>query len=222
MESGNALLDYVKQLKKSFDTSSNNPQTHELIKTAEAILVVFKNNQKYDRIVIPLLKVVSHLLSHDCFRSLQPDQHPFSLELVKLVKNEIQSTKDIMKLMASNYVFCWCLLFEQPVRNAAYQELLLLLANRYPKLRKVTASELYVRIMTDEFIAPKDSVENLLNILSETKWDAEDLDAIGTQVEKIYEFLNIDKPTAQIKVLPPTANKNDDMGYDDLVREAGY
>mmetsp|Transcript_15506 Transcript_15506/g.21616 ORF Transcript_15506/g.21616 Transcript_15506/m.21616 type:complete len:128 (+) Transcript_15506:2-385(+) len=127
-----------------------------------------------------------------------------------------------MKLMASNYVFCWCLLYEQPARDAAYQELLLLFANRYPKLRKVTASELYVRIMTDEFIAPKESVEGLLSVLSETKWDAEDLEAIAAQVEKLYEFLKLEKPVAQIKLLPPTANKNDEMGYDDLVREAGY
>lgn len=74
MESGNALLDYVKQLKKSYETENNNG-THELVKTAEAILSIFKSNQKHDRIVTPLLKVVSHLLSHDCFRNLQPSQY---------------------------------------------------------------------------------------------------------------------------------------------------
>lgn len=75
-----------------------------------------------------------------------------------------------MKLMASNYVYCWCLLYDEPARSSALQELLFLLTARYPKLRKVTASEFYVRVMTDEFIVPKDSLEPLLSLLSETKW----------------------------------------------------
>lgn len=39
------------------------------------------------------------------------------------------------------------------------------------------------------------------------------MDQIANQVEKLYELLKVEKPT-QIKLLPPTANKNDDMGYD--------
>ena len=46
--------------------------------------------------------------------------------------------------------------------------------------------------------------------------DAEDLDHIASQVEKLYEMLKLEKP-AQIKLLPPTANKSDDMGYDGML-----
>jgi len=139
------------------------------------------------------------------------------------VKSEISGSKDIVRVMTSIYVFCWLLLYEQPTRNQAFHVLLNLLGNRYPKVRKLTADELYIRVMTDEQLVPPNSLDEILNILSTTNWNDTLTSQMKEQRDNLYSLLNLVKPVLVKSVASPAkSQKPEDDNYKDLVKETGY
>lgn len=85
------------------------------------------------------------------------------------------------------------LMYENPIRQMAYQVLLSLLAHRYPKVRRITADELYIRVMTDEFLVPSDSFDEILTLLSTTKWDHEITDDAKSNRDQLFKLLQTPK-----------------------------
>eukprot|EP01118_Nematostelium_gracile_P003542 TRINITY_DN14111_c0_g1_i1.p1 TRINITY_DN14111_c0_g1~~TRINITY_DN14111_c0_g1_i1.p1 ORF type:complete len:150 (-),score=32.31 TRINITY_DN14111_c0_g1_i1:25-474(-) len=143
--------------------------------------------------------------------------------LLTEARAEILNSKDIVKIMSSIYVFCWLLLFEQPTRGRAFQILLGLLVHRFPKVRKLTADELYVRIMTDEMLVSSNHLDAVLDILSGTKWNDPLTDDIKAERDKLYDLLDVKKPVMKASTKPvKTVTQTETDDYSDLVRESGY
>ena len=100
-----------------------------------------------------------------CTRGLPPQRLPLSTVLVGLVG------------------------FKEPVATGAVQVVLELLCHKFPNVRKVAAEKLYVKmlIFEDSFLARGESagtevdVDQALEVLTETGWDAEEVRMRGVQ-----------------------------------------
>lgn len=84
---------------------------------------------------------------------------------------------------------------------------MVLLCHRFPKVRKLVADELYIRIMTDETIVTnqdmKESgsseiVNQVLNLLAQTKWDTETItEEIKSKRDSIRSLLHLSNTTLE-------------------------
>jgi hypothetical protein len=97
LDGTNVLLDYVKSLK----ANNNLEQLH---KVALSFVEILKAYTKVDRVIIPLIKVITHLLANNVFEAFTPDKYSWPSELLKQVRQEILKSKEIVKLMASAYM----------------------------------------------------------------------------------------------------------------------
>jgi len=77
------------------------------------------------------------------------------------------------------------------VRNESFQLLLNLLVHPFPKVRKLAAEQTYIRIMTDEYLVPKGSLDDILNVLLQTKWDQKRDDDLESKRDRLYRLLEI-------------------------------
>ena len=77
---------------------------NRLLKVAKSLLEIINNNNKNDRVLVPLFKVISQFLSNNCFDPLQPPDYTFSSELIAGAKKEIAKTKEIIKVMTCVYL----------------------------------------------------------------------------------------------------------------------
>lgn len=74
LESGNILLDYVKNLndpRSQDDVTKSNDNLSLLERVASTQIDLFSEN----RIVVSLLKVIAQLMSHGCYNKLQPSRY---------------------------------------------------------------------------------------------------------------------------------------------------
>ena len=72
--------------------------------------------------------------------------------------------------------------FKEPVATGAVQVVLELLCHKFPNVRKVAAEKLYVKVLTyEEQFAEREGeevdIDEALEVLTETGWDAEDVRA---------------------------------------------
>lgn len=97
LDGSNVLLEYLKGLKQSKNVDL-------LYKVANSLVEILKANSRVDRVIIPLLKVITHLLANNVFEMFTPDKYTWPLELVKQVRQEILKSKEIVKVMSSAYL----------------------------------------------------------------------------------------------------------------------
>nr|CAB3266849.1 tubulin-specific chaperone D-like [Phallusia mammillata] len=136
------------------------------------LLEVFKNHVKQDRVSVPLLKTLNHLLIQDCFSLLIDNESSFPTELLTLVKSEISKSKDAQKLLVSINVFCSLLQFRQKeFRMSVMSQLMIMLCHRFPVVRRATSSQLYETILTYDDLCDPENMDAVVNALSETEWD---------------------------------------------------
>jgi len=58
-------------------------------------------------------------------------------------------------------------------------------------VRKLAAEETYIRIMTDEYLVPKGSLDDILSVLLQTKWDQKLDDDLKCKRDRLYRLLEI-------------------------------
>jgi hypothetical protein len=172
--------------------------------------------QQQQRLVVPLLKSLEIILVHP--RIVATLREP--ARIVDLVKNLIKTTSDPVRLFAAIKVLCNLVSFD---RNAL-SPLLFLLANRFPKVRRVAAEEVYsLLLVQDELMdAALASDVDVLDVLSSTQWDSSDVDSIRKARDNVYEGLGVEKPKTVVKTDVQVAKVKKDTGYKELVREMGY
>ena len=78
-------------------------------------------------------------------------------------------------------------------RSSALQGVLALIVNRYPRVRRVAAEQLYVQLLglSDEMEQGAGSVEDMeaaIELLADTRWDAE-LTVVKQERNKLYPLL---------------------------------
>lgn len=157
-----------------------------------------------------------------------------------MVKHEAKGCKDVSKLVAMIGVLCHLFGLQPCGNNApilstsrdALQALLVLLVNRYPKVRKCAAEQLYVCLLTrqqgdDEDDSEYSGTEEAMTILSSHRWDA-DLDVVRQARYKLFAPLQLEPPETAVAALTQTkrssskAVEDEHESYASLVDMAGY
>jgi hypothetical protein len=136
-------------------------------------------------------------------------------------------------------VYLGLLAFAQPARTHAVHALLDLLAYPFPRIRKVTAEKLYVKLLALDDLFPAATFDAALALLTETPWDA-DLAAVVAPRDKLYGLLGVEVPDVRMGLADEAAmaaagaaaagpaggaggaGTEDLSSYGTLVREMGY
>uniref|UniRef100_A0A4X2LIK1 Tubulin-specific chaperone D n=1 Tax=Vombatus ursinus TaxID=29139 RepID=A0A4X2LIK1_VOMUR len=142
---------------------------------SETLIQVFEDNLLNDRVSVPFLKMLDQMLANGCFDIFTTEEnHPFSLKLLSLCKEEIKKSKDIQKLRSSIAFprsiirFCGMIQFPGDVRKKVLFQLFLLLCHPFPVIRKTTASQIYEMVLTYSDIVDPDIFDEVMTILSDT------------------------------------------------------
>uniref|UniRef100_A0A8C9LU74 Tubulin-specific chaperone D n=1 Tax=Piliocolobus tephrosceles TaxID=591936 RepID=A0A8C9LU74_9PRIM len=74
------------------------------------LLQIWEDNLLNDRVSLPLLKTLDHVLTHGCFDIFTTEEdHPFAVKLLALCKKEIKNSKDVQKLLSAILVDPACI-----------------------------------------------------------------------------------------------------------------
>uniref|UniRef100_A0A674K867 Tubulin-specific chaperone D n=1 Tax=Terrapene triunguis TaxID=2587831 RepID=A0A674K867_9SAUR len=180
--SAQSLFDYMKKIQNDLGAMNN---------FCETLLQVFEDNLLNDRVSVPLLKMLDQMLANGCFDIFTAEEnHPFSLKLLTLCKEEIKKSKDIQKLRSSIAVFCGMIQFQGDMRKKVLFQLFLLLCHPFPVIRKTTASQAYEMLITYSDIVDPDILDEVMTVLSDTNWIVEtDKPQLQTHFLSIFEHL---------------------------------
>ncbi|XP_027968199.1 tubulin-specific chaperone D isoform X4 [Eumetopias jubatus] len=180
-----SLFEYMKGI-------HNDPQALEGF--GGTLLQVFEDNLLNDRVSVPLLKTLDQMLANGCFDLFTAEQdHPFSVKLLALCKEEIKKSKDVQKLRSSVAVFCGMVQFPGNVRRKVLLQLCLLLCHPFPVIRKTTASQVYEMLLTYGDIMGEDVLDEVMTVLGTTAWDAE-LPLVRVQRNRLCDLLGVPRP----------------------------
>ena len=148
----------VRNSSESMFTQLRRMSDQQIAAFTNSILTVFKNNQKVDRVTVPLFKFLEQLLTSSCLENILEDpDNQFSFSLFSLCKTEISKCGDPNKIMSSADVFCQLLQAADvnTVKKCLVQ-LAIFLCHKFPRVRKSTAEKMYEAILTfsDRTIVP--------------------------------------------------------------------
>ncbi|CAH2292057.1 tubulin-specific chaperone D [Pelobates cultripes] len=189
--SAQSLFDYLRLIQSDAQSMESFSNT---------ILQIFRDNQRNERVSIPLMKMLDQMLANGCFEIfVLEENHPFAVQLLALTKEEIKKTKNVQKLRSSISVFCGLIQFPGEIRKKILFELLLLLCHPFPIIRKNTASEIYEMLLTYDDVIEADILDDVMSVLSDTNWDAE-LQSLREKRNYLCDLMNVPKPTFVSKV----------------------
>ncbi|XP_075702014.1 tubulin-specific chaperone D [Rhinoderma darwinii] len=184
--SAQSLFEYLRSIQRD---------TRAMEAFSKTLLQLFRDNQRNDRVSIPLLKMLDQMLANGCFDLFAQDEnHPFASELLALCIEEIKRSKDVQKLRSSTTVFCGLIQFPGEIRKKVLVQLLLLVSHPFPVVRKSTASEVYEMLITYDDIIDPEVLDEVMTVLSDTSWDA-DLTLVREQRNYLCDLLKMPKPT---------------------------
>uniref|UniRef100_A0A8C5BJQ9 Tubulin-specific chaperone D n=1 Tax=Gadus morhua TaxID=8049 RepID=A0A8C5BJQ9_GADMO len=144
----------------------------------DALLKVFKDNLRHDRVSIPLLKMLDMILSNNCFEVFATQEdHPFCVDLLALCKEEIKRSMSMQKLPSCIAVFCGLIQFRGPVRKLVLSQLLVLLGHGLFAVRKETAGQMYEMLLTYDDVVDAEVLDEAMTLLSDTNWSVVDASA---------------------------------------------
>jgi hypothetical protein len=162
------------------------------------MLKIFKDNQKVDRVSVPLLKFFDLVITSGFLEPIfEKPESTFPMDLLGLCKNEINKCGDPNKLMASADIFCQLLQCEDELcRRKCLVQLAIFLCHRFPRVRKHAADKLYESILTfaDKSILPEETNDEAVALLGETNWMNSSVEELKPVRNKFCEFVNIPVP----------------------------
>jgi len=217
--SAEALVKFIKELNRGGNKNVT-------AKISEDLLRILQTNQLDDRVVVPLLKSLGHLFSHDCLDFLTPDQYSLTEQIIVSITAEMKQTKNISKIFICIDVLCELLRFEDPTRMKSIQRLFTSgLMSRYPKVREYAGQQIYGTLQIADFL-DEEVMDEVFDILSSTNWTNK-LDDIITKVDELYNLLGVQKivlvkksMNVNLATKPQAASQQD--SYANLVRDFGY
>lgn len=134
------------------------------------LVTLLTRHHQDDRVTIPLMKTIAVLLENNLLEFLfetnddaasdKPSRKSseFGSRLYDALRDEIQKCTAVPKLSAAISVLVGLLPSDNETENRVLKALLLFLAHRFPKVRKLTAERLYTRLLLDEEIIDEDKV----------------------------------------------------------------
>ena len=217
---------------------------------AEELCAVLERRQGCDRVTIPLLRVLDLCFSSGAFAAVAPappaPPAPFAARLAKGLRTELRGSRDVAKLCLGVQALCHLAALgaeeraeeraeegegesaareNPPARELATHALLALLVNRYPRVRRVAAEQLYVTLLGMDGDEYGGDAEAAAELLSDTRWDA-GLAVVKPARNELYPLLGLVAPanaTAAPKGKGVAAAATDENeSYAALVGSAGY
>jgi len=218
-----ALLDWVRGVKMIKATA-------RIVKLGNAFLSLFHLHRKNQRVILPLLKTIDKLLSRGCLDDLLRMKNcPFPDSLLSNIKKEAKGCMDIKRLFAIASVSLGLLQVqdEDMVIKDVLPFILALLGHAYPRVRRWTAEQLYVRLLEDgsTIISDQCRLDKALKLLLEVLWD-DHLDPPGNVRESRNQLANIlgvqlDEKELLVTTTRKLPNSKDGFDcYSSLVHEA--
>jgi|TARA_B110000967_G_scaffold13788_1_gene13242 hypothetical protein len=159
--------------------------------------------------------------------------------LANKLRAELKGSRDIAKLCLGAQALCHLVGLGKAAtkdgdddsslcaKSCATHGVLVLLVNRYPRVRRVAAETLYVTLLGDagDENGNDDGRELAIELLSSTRWDA-DVSIVKPTRNKLYEMLGLVPPKLALvlattkKITEKEVDEND--SYAALVGSAGY
>ncbi|XP_078126627.1 tubulin-specific chaperone D isoform X1 [Sander vitreus] len=190
--SSQSLFDYLRGIQDNHAALSQ---------FGDALLSIFRDNLRNDRVSIPFLKMLDQILANSCFEIFTTQEnHQFCVDLLALCK-ECKKTKDISKLRACVTVFCGLIQFQGEVRKKVLSQLLMLLCHSYPVIRKTTASQMYEMLLTYDDVINPEMLDDVMTLLSDTNWES-DLATVRTHRNQLCDWLGVPRPQVVTKQSP--------------------
>lgn len=198
---------------------------------SDALVELATEHEKDDRVMAPLLKTVDVLFVHHKFASLDEGR---LLQLLEMCKTQLARSRDVAKILTvvkilSSLVVVSSMALHLRVREKAIQQLLVVLANRFPKVRRVASEEVYSLLIThDECFSAtvsEDFMAEAMDVLSSTPWDGSDPEVVRSARDELFRLLAVEKPTLKASSAGSSASSRragDSSSYADLVKETGY
>lgn len=197
-----------------------------LVEILDGFLKVFAEYARNDRVIMPLLKSIDLLFSNGCFDELLEDYNGPGVvllnQLMDLTKAEINKCGDIKLLSCATDVLC-CLLRAGPdVQRRGLGSLLLLLAHRWPRVRRFTAEKMYLALLAAEKAVSEEVISEVEEILTNTLWD-DKIETAREQRNRISDLVGIPRPKIKLSAKKelPVKVLDDLDSYRDLVDREG-
>ena len=194
------------------------------------LIRIFDKYTKDGRVILPLLVSVDKVLSYGGFDGLlHKEDNNFAKDLGVRIRREASRCTDIKRLMAVvpvaiNILHC----SDNEVRKTMLLFLMRVLAHKYPRIRRHTAEQLYVKLIEDESVVSEAiDLEGATDLLSNTQWDR-DLGPPGNirvTRNKVAELLGVsltEKDIAGPKMKKVVKNTDEFASYASLVQTAGF
>lgn len=139
------------------------------------LVTLLTRHQGDDRVTIPVIKTLATLLESNLLQFLfyegqretasssQPTTpSEFGTRLYDALRDEIQKCTAVPKLSAGIAVLVGLLPSDSSTQTRTLKALLLFLAHRFPKVRKLTAERLYTRLLVHEEMVDEDKVSMVI------------------------------------------------------------
>lgn len=193
------------------------------------LIKLFDKHTKDGRVILPLLVTIDKLLSHGLLDTiLVSATNDFSKDLSLRLRREASRCNDIKRLMAIVPVtlnILHCKVVE--TQNITLLFLMRLLAHKFPRVRRHTAEQLYIKLVEDESVVPNaTNIEAGNDLLSQTSWDRElgPPGNVRSSRNQVAKFLGIELSEKDLSgpVIKKVVKVQDEFeSYASLVSSAG-
>eukprot|EP00884_Botryococcus_braunii_P022550 jgi/Botrbrau1/897/Bobra.0167s0018.1 len=199
-------------------------------RVADKLIQIWQRKTHSARMAVPLLRTAALLLSQQGL-SLLPDASAASFHgaLEELVREEVRGCRDVGRLCCAADVACCLISTPQPTGLRAADLLLSLLGNKYPKVRRHTAEQLYVQLLAMDTVPPlsAEATESLREALSGSAWDGP-REALQEVLANLYHAFQLEPPAPPSSKAKPLASTvaararagDEECGYQSLLLDA--
>jgi hypothetical protein len=119
-----------------FVASKEEGRSERLQLLTRSLLQIFADNEKVDRVIVPLLKTTEIVIRNAILETFQKQRRDATLEgIQQAIADEMKSSPNVPKLMACIDVLSLLLWFNGPVRYLSLQHLINTLIHKYPRVR---------------------------------------------------------------------------------------
>jgi Tubulin folding cofactor D C terminal len=136
-------------------------------------LRMFDENRGRRRVIVPLLKTIEMLIDRLCLDKLI-SQTSFNLTLLEKLQEEVSQTSDVPFIIAILNVGCCLISPNSATQKEAISLVCGLLKHEFPRIRRLTAEKLYVRLLETNI----DCKSNILEVNDEHPLGKIDIDML--------------------------------------------
>jgi len=117
-------------------------------------------------------------------------------------------------------------LVEHQLHEKILPFLMRMLAHPYPRIRRFTAEQIYIKLVEDDSVVPKtNNIDSVMDLLSSVAWDSDDAKKVREERNHVAELLGIEL-SIKDKISPQQkrntkVTKDDFQSYASLVHAEG-